>query len=191
VADARKALEESHDTVVDGRHIRVEQARVNRTLFLTKLPKTLNQEILLKYLEKWGKVEDVTILSSPSTGRSKGCGFAKFRYREDAIRAYLVRRSTVNLARNVPSVQFLIPWFHPPQHIRQQGKWSVEWAANIEKQQPEADRHSIFVGQLNANKVTEEILENHFLKYGSIESVHLVNKNGEGTYEMESMVKFC
>lgn len=44
----------------------------------------------MKYLEKWGRIENVTILENSTTGRSKGCGFAKFRYREDAIRAYLV-----------------------------------------------------------------------------------------------------
>ncbi|KNE70459.1 hypothetical protein AMAG_14586 [Allomyces macrogynus ATCC 38327] len=153
VDDARAALDESHDTIIDGRHIRVEQARVNRTLFLAKLPKTLSDDALQKYLERWGRVEDVTLLTNQTTGKSKGCGFAKFRYREDAIRAYL--------------------------HIRQQAKWAVEWAANIEKHQPETDRHAIFVGQLNPDQVSEQALGERFGRHGPIESVNLVNKNGE------------
>lgn len=153
VDDARRALEESHDTIVDGRHIRVEQARVNRTLFIAKLPKTMTDSALQSYLEKWGRVECVSLLVNQTTGRSKGCGFAKFRYREDAIRAYL--------------------------HIRQLGKWAIEWASNIDKQQPERDRLSIFVGQLNPQLVSEDALEKRFQQYGIIESINLVNKNQE------------
>ncbi|KAI9159507.1 hypothetical protein H9P43_008847 [Blastocladiella emersonii ATCC 22665] len=151
--DALRALDESHDTIVDGRHVRVEQARVNRTLFLAKLPKTMTEEAMQRYLEKWGKVEDVTLLTNPATNKSKGCCFAKFRYREDAIRAYL--------------------------HIRQQAKWAVEWAANIEKHKPDTDRHSVFVGSLNPRQVSEAALQHRFGQYGAIESIHLFNTTGE------------
>ncbi|ORZ37192.1 hypothetical protein BCR44DRAFT_1041446 [Catenaria anguillulae PL171] len=153
VADAQRAIEESHDTVVDGRHVRVEAARVNRTLFLSKLPKTMSDDILHQFMSKWGKVEDVTLVMNQLTGRPKGCAFAKFRYREDAIRAYL--------------------------HIRQQGKWGVEWAANLEKNKPETDRSSIFVGQLNPDEATEAAVRARFATYGTLENVHLIVADGE------------
>ncbi|KAI9223476.1 hypothetical protein BC828DRAFT_375797 [Blastocladiella britannica] len=153
VEDALRALDESHDTVVDSRHVRVEQARVNRTLFLAKLSRTISPAELRSFLEKWGRVEDVTLLTTPSTGRPKGCAFAKFRYREDAIRAFL--------------------------HIRQQGKWSVEWAANIDRQKPEMDQNAIFVGGLNPAAITEDALRRRFEVYGPIESVDLFNDADE------------
>ncbi|KAI9143454.1 hypothetical protein BKA69DRAFT_1123237 [Paraphysoderma sedebokerense] len=150
VSDAHRAMTEGHNTVLDNRHIRVEQARVNRTLFLAKFPKTLTEEALRRQLEKYGPLEDVTILQNYQTGRSKGCGFVKFQFREDAIRAYL--------------------------NLRNQNRWAVEWAANIDKRQTEVDSFSIFVGQLNPMEVTEQTLRDRFSRYGEIESINLVNK---------------
>ena len=45
VCDAKKALVEAHNTVIEGRHIRVEQARVNRTLFIGRLNRNMNEEV--------------------------------------------------------------------------------------------------------------------------------------------------
>lgn len=42
-------------------------------------------------LAKYGPIEDITILQNYHTGKSKGCGFIKFCYRDDAIKAFLVR----------------------------------------------------------------------------------------------------
>ncbi|KAL7746508.1 hypothetical protein RI367_008158 [Sorochytrium milnesiophthora] len=150
VENAKHALKEGHDTVIDGRHIRVEQARVNRTLFLAKFPKSMTEETLCRYLEKWGEIEDITILQNYATGRSKGCGFAKFKYREEAIRAYL--------------------------QIRQQGRWAVEWAANLDKSLIEMDRHAIFIGQLDPDTLTEADVEQRFGAYGPMDTVNFVNK---------------
>lgn len=40
---------EAHNTVIEGRHIRVEQARVNRTLFIGRLNRTMNEEVYLVF----------------------------------------------------------------------------------------------------------------------------------------------
>lgn len=45
IGDAKRALTEAHNSIVDGRHIRVEQARVNRTLFIGKFGRNLNQDV--------------------------------------------------------------------------------------------------------------------------------------------------
>ncbi|KAJ3079139.1 hypothetical protein HK102_004000 [Quaeritorhiza haematococci] len=154
VEDAKRALVEAHNTIVDGRHIRVEQARVNRTLFIAKFNRSMTEPQLKETLEKYGQVEDLTILQNYQTGRSKGCGFVKFCYREDAIRAYLGLRNTL--------------------------KWVVEWAANLDKGQVELDKQSVFVGQLNQNLVTRELLEEKFGAYGKIENLQLVNRFSSG-----------
>ncbi|KAK9712554.1 hypothetical protein K7432_007073 [Basidiobolus ranarum] len=151
VHDAKRALTEAHHTILDGRHIRVEQARVNRTLFIAKISRSLNEEELRNILEEYGPLEDLTILQNYQTGRSKGCGFVKFCYRDDAIRAY--------------------------SELRVNSKWVVEWAPNLERGSGQVDRTSVFIGQLNQKLVTQSLLEEKFGKYGKIELLNLVNRN--------------
>ncbi|CAG8663534.1 6010_t:CDS:10, partial [Funneliformis mosseae] len=152
ICDARKALVEAHNTVVEGRRIRVEQARVNRTLFVGRLNRTMNEEDIRELLEPYGDTEDVHLLRTYSTGKSKGCAFVKFCYRDDAIRAYM--------------------------NLRQQGSnYIIEWAANLEKAVPgpeDIDKRSIFVGQLNQAEVTKELLVEKFSRYGEIKEVQYV-----------------
>lgn len=83
-------MTEAHNTILDNRHIRVEQAKVNRTLFIAKFQRNTSDRLLKEILERHGPVEELTILQNYATGKPKGCGFVKYKYREDAIRAYLV-----------------------------------------------------------------------------------------------------
>ncbi|KAI9098290.1 hypothetical protein DFS34DRAFT_620357 [Phlyctochytrium arcticum] len=164
VDDSKRALLEAHNTVVDGRHIRVEQARVNRTLFIAKFNKSIgpSQETsdlnvtgyLRQILERYGPVEDLTILQNYHTGRSKGCGFVKYCYREDAIRSYLGLRANY--------------------------KWVAEWAANLDRGNVDVDKHSIFVGQLNQQVVTSEMLQQRYGQYGAVHSLQLINRYPSG-----------
>ncbi|KAJ3069663.1 hypothetical protein HDU98_007280 [Podochytrium sp. JEL0797] len=168
--DAKNALQRAHNTIVCGRYIRVEQAKVNRTLFLGKFGGASHEQ-LKTALETFGPVEDLNVLFDHRLGRSKGCGFVKFRFRDDAIKAFL--------------------------GIRQKYPWTVEWAANLDRNKPEIDLSSLFIGQLNQNTVTEKLLRERFGQYGVIHSLELVNKlSGSGpesrpafafvTYEDES-----
>ncbi|KAI8835528.1 hypothetical protein BC829DRAFT_448141 [Chytridium lagenaria] len=162
VEDAKRALVEAHNTVVDSRHIRVEQARVNRTLFIAKFNRT-QPEAVREVLEKYGPVEDVTLLKNYQTGRSKGCGFVKYCFREDAIKAFLGLR---------------------------QLRWVVEWAANLDRGNIEVDLRSIFVGQLNQNLITQQLLEERFGVYGAVESIQLVNKFPYDTRPAFAFIKY-
>ncbi|ORY41639.1 RNA-binding domain-containing protein [Rhizoclosmatium globosum] len=168
IDDAKAALLRAHNTLICGRYIRVEQAKVNRTLFLGRLAQ-LGMSELKSALEAFGPVEDLNILTDYRTGRSKGCGFVKFRLRDDAIKAFL--------------------------GIRQKYSWTTEWATNLDRNKPEIDLKSIFIGQLNQYLVTDSMLSERFGKYGPIKSSQVVNKAGEGparpafafvTYEDES-----
>ncbi|RIA85788.1 hypothetical protein C1645_741312 [Glomus cerebriforme] len=152
VCDARRALVEAHNTVIEGRHIRVEQARVNRTLFIGRLNRSMSEEDIRKLLEPYGATEDIHLLRTYSTGKSKGCAFVKFCYRDDAIRAYM------NLRQNTSN-------------------YVIEWAANLEKAVPgpeDIDKRSIFVGQLNQVEVTKESLVEKFGCYGRIREVQYI-----------------
>ncbi|QSL67001.1 hypothetical protein MERGE_001388 [Pneumocystis wakefieldiae] len=156
--DAKRALREAHNTVIDGRHIRVEKARVNRTLYISRVGQALEEQDVKNLLEPYGEIEDIVIPSSSShmlRNNVGKCCFARFAFRDDAIQAFS------NLRRN--------------------GNWIVEWAQNLDQntlQMPmiPIDKTSVFVGQLNPSLVTRESLLNRFRKYGEIVDCSLVNK---------------
>ncbi|KAI8592238.1 hypothetical protein BDZ88DRAFT_504812 [Geranomyces variabilis] len=174
IRDAKRALVEAHNTVLHGRYIRVEQARVNRTLFVAKFTKTIGdvrdpsdiKSHVMRILETYGSIEDLTVLQNYQTGRSKGCGFVKFCYREDAIKAFIGLRTSY--------------------------KWVAEWAANLDRGNVDVDHMSIFVGQLNQTETTTELLEEKFGQYGQIVSLQLVNRypEGPGTRPAFAFIKY-
>lgn len=159
-ADAKRALREGQHSVLDGRTIRCEPAKVNRTLYIA----TCNDlEISLKDIKEiigqYGEIEQV-VGDNDSTYRKSNINrawFCQFAYRDDAIRAYA--------------------------NLRLSPDWIVEWAQNIEhpsedKQEPvEIDKCSIFVGQLDG-KVTKELLNDRFSRHGKINEIVLVLRPG-------------
>ncbi|KAJ3122819.1 WD repeat-containing protein 75 [Physocladia obscura] len=154
--DATTALSRAHNTLLCGRYMRVEQAKVNRTLFVAKFGSHTTVVELTDILEKaFGPVEEIKILHNFETGKSKGCGFVKFQLREDAIKAFL--------------------------GIRQKYQWTIEWATNMDRNKGEIDLHSLFIGQLNHNLITDELLREKFGKYGKIATLQLVNKMTDGS----------
>ncbi|CAG8461877.1 12617_t:CDS:2 [Ambispora gerdemannii] len=122
VTDAKKALIQAHNTQIEGRLIRVEQARVNRTLFLGRLNKNFKEESL-----------------------------------------------------------------------RQNAAYITEWATNIERAVPrpeDIDNFSIFVGWLNENLVTSDILKQRFEKYGEIDDLNLINRQSARNSELRPAFAF-
>jgi RNA recognition motif-containing protein len=74
---------------------------VNRTLFIAKLSRHSEEQVFSSFsshnfkeirrtLEEFGPLEDFTLLKEHRTGKSRGCGFVKYAYREDAIKAFSV-----------------------------------------------------------------------------------------------------
>jgi RNA recognition motif-containing protein len=143
--DAKIALEKSINTIINGRHIRVEKARVNRTIFLYNLSAVKSVEQTVNMVSRFGELEDAKILNT-SDVESKNCGFFKFKYREDAIKAYSYFYSHSTIA--------------------------VEWATFLEKTHRVFDFSSIFIGNLPAN-ITRNDLEQRFKAYGDIIYIHI------------------
>ncbi|CAG8455915.1 9638_t:CDS:2 [Ambispora leptoticha] len=167
VSDARNALVQAHNTQIEGRLIRVEQARVNRTLFLGRLNRNFKEEDIKRLVAVYGETEDVHLLRNYYTGRSKCCAFIKFCYRDDAIRAYI--------------------------SLRQNATYITEWATNIERAVPrpeDIDNLSIFVGWLNENLVTSDILKQRFEKYGEIDDLNLINRQSARNSELRPAFAF-
>ncbi|KAL6045493.1 Meiotic activator RIM4, partial [Balamuthia mandrillaris] len=154
VEDANAALLSSNDQVLQGRRLRVEKAKVNRTLFIAKMSRSLTAQKLREIVEPFGPIESVTIIKNHHTQKSKGCGFVKFEFREDAMEAFLSMKQT---------------------HRR----WVIEWATSTNESElmTGVDKHNIFVGGLNPTQITKELLQERFEGYGPIESISLVKKD--------------
>ncbi|KAF9209592.1 hypothetical protein BGZ49_003079 [Haplosporangium sp. Z 27] len=147
---------EAQNTIIDGRHIRIEQARVNRTLFVLRFGRAMTEQDLISFLEQYGPVEDVSIFHDIGPFRNKRYAFAKFAYRDDAIRAYM--------------------------SLRNNSKWTVEWAQNLSCQN-QIEKESVFIGQLNPDLVTEVALRERFQVYGNIKHINLIKRDRPGVYK--------
>ncbi|GAA5801009.1 hypothetical protein HPULCUR_006449 [Helicostylum pulchrum] len=144
--DCRVALQEAPGTVMDGRSIRCEPAR-----------------ILQMQLVKFGELEDITVVQPQ--GRFY-YAFIKYKYRNDAITAYLTLKGNIGDIKD------------------QHHSWFVEWASNIDISNTyrvghmmyrNLDKRSLFVGNLHVSTCEEE-LKDAFEKYGALQDVHVIRK---------------
>lgn len=164
--DCKRAIKFGHNSVLNGRNLRCEHAKVNRTLFIC-CPTVLNEEGIKLFLETYGEIEQVAISTINGTLSHKRSAeenssrfwYAKFAYRDDAIRAYA--------------------------NLTEGDIYRVEWAQNIDadtqavNEEYEAvskfDKFSIFVGQL-AHSIQEKDLYERFSRHGKIEHMELICK---------------
>jgi RNA recognition motif-containing protein len=169
-ADAKKALREGQHSNLDGRTIRCEPAKVNRTLYIaTANDYDVSLTDIREILATYGEIEQIVGDNDSSYRKSNlnRAWFCQFAYRDDAIRAYA--------------------------NLRLSPDWIVEWAQNIEhpseekaEQLVEIDKFSIFVGQLDA-KVTKDLLNERFSRHGKIAEIVLVIRPGNNF----SFIKFA
>ncbi|KAG0177758.1 hypothetical protein DFQ29_004460 [Apophysomyces sp. BC1021] len=170
MSDAKNALREAPGTMLDGRNIRCEPARVNRTLCLAALETKVTEKEIQAKLSPFGEVEDIT-LPKPSS-QNQSCAFVKFRYRDDAIKAFLSLRSSQVMEH-----------------------WCVEWASNLDINMPgpallRTDKTSIFVGNL-PDTVTENAMYARFGPYGKITFLRIHRKmDGAGRKRAFAFVKY-
>ncbi|KAJ3104950.1 hypothetical protein HDU97_008698 [Phlyctochytrium planicorne] len=148
IADAKRALREAPRTIIDGREVRVEPANVNRTLFISKFNPNIQYKELTQHVERFGPVEELTFLYHPRTKRRRSCAFVKYFSREDAIKALT--------------------------GIRRTFRYVCDWAHRSEKSDVPKDYMCLFVGKLNSDLVTEELLMKRFGKYGEIVNLKLL-----------------
>jgi len=149
--DADRALSDSHGRVLDGRAVRVERAKVNRTLFIARFSRELSEADVHAHCSAYGPVESVTFIKHHQTQQSKGCGFVKYAFREDALDAIAGLKAS-DLG------------------------WVVEWATNHhENTAVGVDRRNVFVGGLNPRLATEALLVERFAPYGGLENVSFIN----------------
>ncbi|KAI8374909.1 hypothetical protein BD560DRAFT_87641 [Blakeslea trispora] len=161
--DSKRAIKEAPGTILHGRSIRCEPARVNRSICLVSFSQPFHKKFIHSALSTFGEIEEINILQPHGKFHST---VVKFRYREDAIKAYLALK------------------FSDFEQInRYQQKWFVEWASNMDadnlygicSNECRLDKSSVFVGNLPQCTQQEE-LHNLFDSYGKVLHVHLVQK---------------
>ncbi|KAG7666009.1 uncharacterized protein J8A68_000439 [[Candida] subhashii] len=169
--DSKNAIEKGHNSILDGRNIRCEAAKVNRTLFISS-KSFLTEGVVKERLIKYGQIENLLPSSfkgeifevrNPSRGYRNW--FCKFVYRDDAIRAF-ANLTEENLYR--------VEW---AQNIERDTKASIALVKNDDsiEMKVKFDKFSIFVGQLNS-EITEDDLRHRFEKHGEIAEINLIKK---------------
>ncbi|KAK9246839.1 hypothetical protein V1506DRAFT_117764 [Lipomyces tetrasporus] len=150
--DARDALRECRGALIFDRPIRCEHARVNRAIFLASASKHLLRRDAENIFKKFGQLEFL-ISATIQYGRGNVRGWcAKFEYREDAIEAYF------NLKPNEDCIIFYVQ--NPDPRIP-----------------TSMDNSSIFIRNLDAARVTTELLQTRFDVYGRIIDIEILNRS--------------
>ncbi|KAF1799486.1 hypothetical protein V8B55DRAFT_1579495 [Mucor lusitanicus] len=164
VDDCKQALKEAPKTSINNRRIRCEPARVNRSICLVSLNQPFNKKHVANVLSEYGEIEDMNILQPHGKFHSI---MIKFKYRDDAIKAYTeLKFPKQNVLNERPCQQ-----------------WFVEWAAYLNNDNVygicgtacRLDKHTIFIGNL-PEAINEEDLFIKFTKYGHILDIHLIRK---------------
>ncbi|KAI8976804.1 hypothetical protein BDB01DRAFT_877297 [Pilobolus umbonatus] len=147
VEDSKNALRYAPGTLLNGRIIRCEPARVNRTICITSIHRAYDEEKLHLQLSSFGEIEDITIITTYQYIR---CAFIKYCYREDAMDALKALSSSIHC-----------PGF-------------VQWSQNIDSHPGRShykityiDQHSIFIGNLDP-QTNDQDLNDKFSQYGTI-----------------------
>ncbi|ORZ05474.1 hypothetical protein BCR42DRAFT_496736 [Absidia repens] len=144
ICDARQAVIQAYGSLLEGRAVRCEAARVNRTLHLSSLQFPLVEKDILQQLSKFGEVEDIHFVHDQGIPSA----YVKFCYRNDAVDAYMCLK--------------------PPYTL---GPWTVEWAPNVicSGEDTMYYKSCVFIGNLN-HSVSKSDLTEKFGRYGIINS---------------------
>ncbi|CAO3592252.1 unnamed protein product [Absidia cylindrospora] len=153
IGDAKQALLMAPGTLLDGRNIRCEPARVNRSLIIESTEIPLAEQDIVNELSTYGPIEQFQFIEDGSLTSAR----VMFSYRDDAINAFL-------------KLQVLGSLRH----------WKVEWTANNNSSVSGDGKNDykntrIYVGNLGKSVGKSEIQE-RFGEYGPIESIQIINK---------------
>ncbi|ELP86595.1 RNA-binding protein, putative [Entamoeba invadens IP1] len=124
-------------------------------LYVSNLPTSISDLRLRETFSKFGQVDEATIIFDRETKKSKGCGFVKFVYRDDAVSCYNYHKFKKN--------------------------YVVEWARSQIHRASQADKYTIFIGNLSKLQATQKQIERRFNQYGVIEKVTIINRTTETT----------
>lgn len=172
--DCQLAIKKGHNSLLDGRHLRCEAAKVNRTLFIN-YNRNQGPEAVRKSLTNFGNIESVHPANKFGLIRNhfeeSKFWFVKFMYRDDAIRAY------ANLS-NSPELH--VEWAKNVEELgtKKSNNSKDEGYKNFKSQAgTKFDNFSVFVGHLKQG-ITEEDIRERFSRHGVIKDLRLIDRSG-------------
>lgn len=202
--DAQLALSAAHGSRLDGRIIRCEAAKVNRTLFISSESNKLFIDVE-NFCNKFGELEqivpgthdikDVSVIQHKFPDVEAKSWFIQFAYRDDAIRAFANIKTELNWnvqwAQNVkvPENFNLLNYdkingkiksfIESPLSSGSTSKVvdisSFKIPNSTEPSKISIDKRSIFIGQLHDDTNSENLAE-HFGVYGKILDCKVIHK---------------
>lgn len=145
--DADLAISQTNKHTLDGSVLSIHRAKVNTTVFVNRVPKSMSCAKLRAAAEEFGPVVSVRIVfKEPQT--SRGSGFIKYTYREDA------KDAMTGLELKFPD-------------------WTVCWSKTNDYIETD-DPYTVIVANLNPKKINESMLKERFEKHGEIKQISLV-----------------
>ncbi|XP_022980223.1 nucleolin-like isoform X2 [Cucurbita maxima] len=158
VEEAKRAVSELKNPVINGKQCGVTPSQDSDTLFLGNICKTWKKDILKEKLKHYGvdNVEDLTLVEdSNNEGSNRGFAFLEFASRSDAMDAFkrLQKRDVVFGVDRPAKVSFADSFIDPGDEIMAQVK-------------------TVFVDSLPASW-DEEFVRGLLKKYGEIEKIEL------------------
>lgn len=197
--DCQTAIKLGHHSILDGRQLRCEAAKVNRTLFIN-FNNNYDASSVKQALISFGSVE--SLLPANKFGAIKPhfqdsrFWFVKFTYRDDAIRAY------ANLSNNA---SFNVEWAKNIDYAPTAGGSTNSSTSNLNtrattganssrsdkrndvpgKIHGKFDNFSVFVGHLKP-EVTEQDLKDRFSRHGNIKELKLIDRSHKLDKENQS-----
>jgi len=122
-------------------------------LFVGQVPKAMDEQDLYPFFEKFGPINDVTIIRDKHTGQHRGCAFLTFNSRDDAESCEAVLHDQYVLADGKKPVQ-----------IRPAGR------------KEEESVHKLFIGMLPQDS-DEDMIRELFQEHGEIVGVFIIRGN--------------
>ncbi|XP_077244869.1 uncharacterized protein LOC143884905 [Tasmannia lanceolata] len=158
VEQAKRAVTELKNPVVNGKQCGVIPSQDSDTLFLGNICKTWTKEALKEKLKQYGvtNVEDLTLVEdSNNEGMNRGFAFLDFSSRSEAMDAYkrLQKSNVVFGVDRMAKVSFADSFIEPDDEIMAQVK-------------------TVFVDGLSSSW-DEDRVEEHLKKFGKIEKIEL------------------
>jgi RNA recognition motif-containing protein len=136
-------------------------------LFVGQVPRTMEEEELRPYLEKYGPLEDLVIIRDRLTGAHRGCAFATYSTKEAADQAVEELHNKVVLPQSINPLQ----------------------VRPAEGQAGASQEHKLFIGMI-PKTADENAIRTVFEVYGTIEEVYILRHPTNGQSKGCAFLKF-
>ena len=182
-ADADMALRKCQGASLDGRPMRIEKAHVNRTLRITSRihGSQLHEHEIREHMRQFGLVDSIALASMSEDEESVEGLLVKYRHREDAITAFHAMKMNSHWC-----AEWSVPLGQPQDRSLAVPPYIVKAKAVAGIQ----EMSTVFAGNLNAERVTSELLKQKFAECGEIEDFSLFSKAHKANMYAYALIQY-